>query len=64
MNADTADNAMNAGNGKNVINVWGYAWEPQATPLRESIPPKAAKQLVAVVAGDHGAIGVVGVPTL
>jgi hypothetical protein len=59
MNADTADNAMNAGNGKNVINVLGYAGESQATPLPGSIPPKAAKQLVAVVPGDHGAAGVV-----
>ena len=59
MNADTADNAMNAGNGKNVINVLGYAWESQAIPLRGSIPPKAAKQLVAVVPGDHGAAGVI-----
>jgi hypothetical protein len=50
---------MNAGNGKNVINVLGYAGESQATPLPGSIPPKAAKQLVAVVPGDHGAAGVV-----
>ncbi|HXM26087.1 MAG TPA: hypothetical protein VN957_08685 [Chthoniobacterales bacterium] len=49
MNSDTADNAVNARNGKNVFNVLGYAWESQATPLRESIPPKAAKQLVAFV---------------
>ena len=61
MNSDTADNAVNARNDKNVINVLGYAWESQATPLRGSIPPKAAKQLVAVVPGDHGAAGV---PTL
>jgi hypothetical protein len=58
MNADTADNAMNAGNGKNVINVLGYAWESHAT-LRGSIPPKAAKQLVAVAPGDHGAAGII-----
>jgi len=51
MNSDTADNAMNARNDKNVINVLGYAWESQATPLRGSIPPKAAKQLVAFVFG-------------
>jgi hypothetical protein len=56
MNSDTVDNAVN---GKNVINVLGYAWESQATP--RSIPPKAAKQLVAFVFGAHAAPSV---PTL
>jgi hypothetical protein len=48
MNSDTADNAVN---GKNVINVLGFAWVSQATPLWGSIPPKAAKELVAFVFG-------------